>query len=66
MKCGYCERKLNKGDNYIEYEGERFCDKCYDSYTFTNYSVGGEFLAADDDGVIEYSEYSLEEEWEML
>lgn len=62
MKCEYCEKTLNKGDDYIEYEGERFCGDCYEGYTTTTYTVGGDFLAYDDDGVLEYSKWNEEEE----
>ena len=55
MKCKHCEKPLKIGDNYIEYEGCRYCDFCYEGYTTTAYTVGGEPLALDDDGVIEYN-----------
>lgn len=64
MKCETCEKPLKRGDNYIEYEGERFCGDCYEGYTFRNYSVGGEFLATDDDGVAEYGHWNEEDDAE--
>lgn len=62
MKCEYCKKALKKGDDYIEYERERYCGDCYEAHTFTDYSVGGQFLAAEDDGIIEYDKYSQEDE----
>ena len=55
MICEYCEKKLKIGDTYIEYDGERYCEDCYEGYTITSYSIGGEFLATDDNGVMEYN-----------
>lgn len=62
MRCEICEKPLNKGDDYIEFEDDRYCGDCYEGYTNTTYTVGGEFLASDDDGVLEYNKYNLEEE----
>lgn len=54
MKCSYCEGKITVNDDYIKHDGERYCKKCYESSTVTEYSVGGNFLATDEDGVEEF------------
>lgn len=61
MKCESCEREITEKDQYIKYEGERFCSKCYESNTVTSYFIGGEFLADDDGGVEEHGFWNLEE-----
>ncbi|MER2001275.1 MAG: hypothetical protein ABS862_01530 [Carnobacterium inhibens] len=62
MRCEYCEKTLKKGDDYIEYEENRYCGDCYEGYTVTTYTVDGEYLATDDDGVSEYGKWNVEDE----
>ena len=63
-KCECCEEEITKKDEYIEYDGERFCSDCYQADTSTSYFIGGEYLANDGDGVVEYGLWNLEEEAE--
>lgn len=62
MKCENCEEKLRIGDVYIHDPSEdvRYCYGCYEENTITTYSVGGEFIGTDDDGVTEYHRCALE------
>jgi len=60
MICNYCEKEIDKKDEYIAYEGERFCADCYEGSTVTSYFIGGEFLATDDDGVEEHGFWNIE------
>jgi len=64
MKCDYCEKEMEKGDSYMKFQGERFCDACFEKDVVTEYRVGGEFLATDDDGAEEFGGYYGEEEAE--
>ncbi len=51
MKCDYCEKEINKGDDYIKMcdSETRYCDECFSSDTTTNYYVGGEYVGNDND-----------------
>lgn len=61
MICEHCENKITEEDKYIKHEYERYCSECYESHTITIYSIGGEYLATDDDGVVEYDSWSKED-----
>lgn len=61
MKCEHCNKPLTKEDDYIKYEDDRYCSWCYSGYTSTFYTVGGEPLASDDDGVEEFGHWNEEE-----
>lgn len=62
MKCEYCEKELLKGDVYIHVGSEdvRYCHGCYSESTITRYSVGGEFVGTDEDGIEEYHQMKKE------
>lgn len=62
MRCDCCEKNLKIGDEYILFEGERFCSDCYTEDHTTHYFLGGEFLATEDDGVQEVV-HGYERDW---
>lgn len=62
MRCEHCGKPLKIGDEYIKFEGERFCDDCYQGYSIELFFIGGEYLATDDEGVERYCSWDEEEE----
>lgn len=60
MKCAHCGKALKIGDEYIEYENDRYCADCYSTETTMIFKVGGEYLTNWKDGITVYDEDDLE------
>lgn len=30
MQCQYCDKDIQEGDDYFEYENEIYCEDCFD------------------------------------
>lgn len=53
-KCGYCDRKIPFGEDYLVYQpdhkAEYVCKNCFEEEQITVYFIGGELIVEDGDG----------------
>lgn len=64
LHCDNCGADLKLGDDYIKKDVDtRYCEDCYEAYTVTYYTVGGESVG-DEDEIEVYDSWDLEVEQE--